>query len=739
MIELKENAVFAGRYKLERQIGIGGFSEVWLAKDQMTENTEVALKVFVPEKGLDDIGIKQFSKEYALTQPLNHSNLLKASYFDIVGGSPYLVMPFMANGSLGKMLYEEEAIKERDIALIIKDIASALSCLHQNNIVHQDIKPDNILIDSQHNYMLTDFGISSKMRSTLRKHSTSKNSMTVAYAPPERFGKRPQTVFAGDVFSLAVMVYELTTGDVPWMGAGGVVLSNEDQIPLLPETYSEELCNLIEKCMAINPDDRPTTEELVSAAQAYLQNGKWQVMPNVARKKPVPKKEMPKSRPTVQKPFDAATGGAGNKTVRKAPPPVPTPEVPRQKLPNNPPPITPPPVQERKITIPPEQKEKLKRQLSTVYRAYIWCYFSSVILAIGGFLLVEDRIYSQYTSSHNFTELGFGLWIFAAVLFTTALILGFVILFKSWKSIQDGKAFATPGQAVGYLFIPFYNYYWIFIAFRRLFIDMNIHTPKTKANVGFATFVSVVAVIPYVNLLGVIFMPILFAKMKNNAAFILNNAEKAVPTKKSRKSNSVLIVVAFVFAASVLGHYLYRTNEVNSYISAMEMGDKNLENENFSNARYYFQKAQKYDVNNYYYDTPYEKLKEVEDKENWFEAKQINTVEGYFDFINDYPENNYVGEARVQISTVVAGIWDISFDWSCDGDYSSAEFEAESDGSFATNDSYSGTWEIDSDMKIAFTFSSGTIYSGQLSGSTIIDGQSFGSSGGEGCWYAVKE
>ncbi len=269
-MNLKENALFAGRYLLLKLIGVGGFSEVWLATDQMTEDTRVAIKVFVPDKGLDEDGIHQFRKEYALTQPLNHSNLLKANYFDIFESSPYLVMPFMENGSLSKLMYKKGTFSEEEIVEIIRQIGSGMAYLHRNNIVHQDIKPDNILVDREDNYLLTDFGISSKMRNTLTRHSTSKTAMTVSYAPPERFGKYPQTTPAGDIFSFGVMMYELTTGEVPWMGAGGVVLRSDDQVPLIPETYSPALSSIIEKCMSVDPANRPTARDLADFANDYF-------------------------------------------------------------------------------------------------------------------------------------------------------------------------------------------------------------------------------------------------------------------------------------------------------------------------------------------------------------------------------------------------------------------------------------------------------------------------------------
>ena len=278
MPQLRPNHIFANRYRLIEQVGVGGFAEVWKAADQMAEDMEVAVKIYAPEKGLDDIGIRQFRKEYALTQSLNHPNLLQANYYDIIAGSPYLIMPFIKNGSLARLLYELGPLNEEQLAVLLRQVAGALAYLHSRTppIMHQDIKPENILIDADNTYRLTDFSISSQLRSTLRKSTTSQQAMTMAYAPPERFGKRPRNVCAGDVFSLGVMVYEATTGELPWMGAGGVVLRDNEQIPLLPEGFSPALVNMIEATMAIEPENRPSAEDLAKSAGQYLETGKWE-------------------------------------------------------------------------------------------------------------------------------------------------------------------------------------------------------------------------------------------------------------------------------------------------------------------------------------------------------------------------------------------------------------------------------------------------------------------------------
>lgn len=272
-----QNDVFGGRYKLTRKLGIGGFSEVWQAEDEMTEGTIVAVKIYAPEKGLDEYGLKQFRREYSLTQPLNHPNLLKASYFDIAEGSPFLVMPFCSKGSVGNKLMEHQVLSEKEIAQILAQVGDGLAYLHSKDIVHQDIKPDNILIDNDDNYLLTDFGISSRMRSTLRKATTMSGALTVAYAPPERFDQNPQNTTAGDVFSMGVMLYELCEGDVPWMGSGGVSLLSGSKPPLISQKYSPELGKLVQACMSLRMQNRPTAAQLAQSARAYLNTGKWDI------------------------------------------------------------------------------------------------------------------------------------------------------------------------------------------------------------------------------------------------------------------------------------------------------------------------------------------------------------------------------------------------------------------------------------------------------------------------------
>lgn len=271
-MQLNPNTLFASRYRLIKQIGIGGFSVVWLAADERAENLECAIKIYAP---LDDAGIKQFRKEYTLTANLQHLGLLKATYYDVHDRSPFLVMPFCKNGSLDGLLQDKGNFTEREIAEVLYQVADALEYLHRKEILHQDIKPDNVLINEEGKYLLSDFGISSRMRSALRKSTSSTKALTEAYAPPERFIGSQTSDEKGDVFSLGVMLFELATGYVPWNGKGGVMLNLGGQTPELPIIYSKGLEQLMQSCLQYSPTERPTAAVLKKAAQLYLQDGVW--------------------------------------------------------------------------------------------------------------------------------------------------------------------------------------------------------------------------------------------------------------------------------------------------------------------------------------------------------------------------------------------------------------------------------------------------------------------------------
>ena len=163
---MEEHSIFHGRYELEKLLGRGAYSEVWLATDTKTK-IQVALKVYAPATGLDDAGLEMFAREFSLVADVNDPNILKPLYFEH-DRKPYLVLPYCKDGSVKTkigQLSEEEAWK------VLRDVAKGLNALHSHQppIIHQDIKPDNIMIAGDGHYMISDFGVSTHLHSTLRK------------------------------------------------------------------------------------------------------------------------------------------------------------------------------------------------------------------------------------------------------------------------------------------------------------------------------------------------------------------------------------------------------------------------------------------------------------------------------------------------------------------------------------------------------------------------------------------
>ncbi len=267
-MQYSEGYLLDNRYQLERFIGSGTFGEVWVAIDKATD-IEVAIKVYV---SMDEKGLQEFKTEFQISFELNHTNLLHANYLGVNSEDkrPYLVMPYCPDGSVTKYAGN---MSEEDLWRFIRDVAAGLAYLHskQPPIIHQDIKPDNILILKNGDFVVTDFGISKQLRATLRKSALSLNSAgAISYMGPERFSKQYQAVKASDIWSLGVSIFELATGELPFCGMGGSLLKQGAEIPELPEEFSEMLNMVCQSCLAKAPWERPTAAQLSDFANKVI-------------------------------------------------------------------------------------------------------------------------------------------------------------------------------------------------------------------------------------------------------------------------------------------------------------------------------------------------------------------------------------------------------------------------------------------------------------------------------------
>lgn len=258
-MDLTQNQLFAGRYRLLEEKGRGSFGEVWKAIDEHLDMA-VAIKIYI---AMDDRGVEEFKKEFKTAYQLNHPNLLHANHFDVCDNRPYLVMPYCPSSAASLVGNCDAETLER----FITDVASGLAYLHSQDIVHHDIKPDNILIGEDGHFVITDFGISTKMRGTLMRNSTrtlrqESSGGAIPYMGPEMFNGKAESVKATDIWAFGATLYEIISGELPFFGQGGVMQKSGAAVPLL-DYPDKQVVRLVAACLAKDTWDRPMAENIV--------------------------------------------------------------------------------------------------------------------------------------------------------------------------------------------------------------------------------------------------------------------------------------------------------------------------------------------------------------------------------------------------------------------------------------------------------------------------------------------
>ncbi len=252
-----------GNYDLIEKIAEGGMGGVYRARNRLTGEI-VAIKIMPAHMAANPVLLKRFEQEFRAASKLDHPNIVRA--LDFGGGvTPFLVMEFVEGESLGQKIERDGKMPEAEAIRIIAQVAQGLHRAHKQNIIHRDVKPDNILLRPDGVAKLADLGLVKETDTDLNLTKTGRGLGTPHFMAPEQFRNAKNADIRCDIYSLGATLYMMVTGELPFRSNGPLdawmkKIQNDLTPPrrLVP-SLSERIDWAIMRAMSADPDKRPDT------------------------------------------------------------------------------------------------------------------------------------------------------------------------------------------------------------------------------------------------------------------------------------------------------------------------------------------------------------------------------------------------------------------------------------------------------------------------------------------------
>jgi len=264
-----------GRYEILSELAQGGMGVIFLAHDPFVQRP-VIVKVLTYRFALDDIHREFFQREAKIIASLEHPYIVPVYDFGLQGAQPYIVMRFMAGGSLENKM-KNQGLKLSEFAKILGRVCEALDAAHARKIIHRDIKPANILFDEGGNAFLADFGIA-KIKSDADDGGWLVG--TPNYMSPEQCLNK-ELDGRSDVYALGVVLYEVLTGGLPFEGTTNervMDLHVNEPVPNVLDFQPDLTAawqEIVSKVMAKSPQERYASAGELARDVQDLVSGRW--------------------------------------------------------------------------------------------------------------------------------------------------------------------------------------------------------------------------------------------------------------------------------------------------------------------------------------------------------------------------------------------------------------------------------------------------------------------------------